>query len=69
MGPLDRITDRCLGYLGLFLIGAISWAADRLGPANRLPGVPTRVVHRTLAPARAAARPGSSIPRTLRAGG
>jgi hypothetical protein len=68
MGCLDQITDRSLGYLGLFLIGAISWAADRLGSANLpVPGVPTRVVHRSPAPARAA-RPDPSVPTTLRAG-
>jgi hypothetical protein len=69
MGPLDRIADRSLGYLGLFLIGAISWAADRLGSQNRpVPGVPTRVVRRTPGLARPA-RPGSSVPTTLRTGG
>jgi hypothetical protein len=52
MGPLDRIADRSLGYLGLFLIGAISWMADRMGPVTRPePGVPTRMVRRTPAPA------------------
>ena len=29
---VDGVTDRCLGYLGPFLIGAISWVADRMGP-------------------------------------
>jgi hypothetical protein len=44
MNPLSRITDRALGHLGLFLIGAISWTADRLGASGLQPGIPTRVV-------------------------
>jgi hypothetical protein len=32
MGTVEKVVDRCLGYFGLFLIGAISWAADRMGP-------------------------------------
>jgi hypothetical protein len=44
MKTLSSITDRALGYLGLFLIGAISWTADRLGASGLQPGVPTRVV-------------------------
>ena len=31
MGTVEKVIDRCLGYFGLFLIGAISWAADRMG--------------------------------------
>lgn len=26
-----RLTDRCAGYLGLFLIGLIGWGCDRFG--------------------------------------
>ena len=33
MGIVNGVADRCLGYLGLFLIGAISWMADRIAPA------------------------------------
>jgi len=33
MGTVERVVDRCMGYFGLFLIGAISWVADRMGPA------------------------------------
>ena len=44
MKALSRIPDRALGYLGLLLIGAISWAADRLSPSKREPGIPTRAV-------------------------
>jgi hypothetical protein len=44
MKALSRITDRALGHLGLFLIGAISWAADRLSTSGSEPGIPTRVV-------------------------
>jgi hypothetical protein len=44
MKPLSRITDRALGYLGLFLIGSISWTANRLGTSALQPGNPTRVV-------------------------
>jgi hypothetical protein len=32
MGTIERVADRCMGYLGLFLIGAIGWMADRMGP-------------------------------------
>ena len=32
MGILDRVVERGMGYLGLFLIGVISWVADRTGP-------------------------------------
>jgi hypothetical protein len=44
MKAIGRITDRALGHLGLFLIGAISWTADRLNASGPEPGVPTRVV-------------------------
>ena len=44
MKALNRIADRTLGHLGLFLIGAISWTADRLGASALQPGNPTRVV-------------------------
>ena len=32
MGTVEKAVDRCMGYLGLFLIGAISWVADRMAP-------------------------------------
>ena len=44
MKALSRITDRALGHLGLFLIGAISWTADRLTTSGSESGIPTRVV-------------------------
>ena len=44
MKALSRITDRALGHLGLFLIGAISWTADRLSTSGSGSGIPTRVV-------------------------
>ena len=31
MKTRDEHIDRVLGYLGLFIIGALGWAADRLG--------------------------------------
>ena len=34
MKALSKITDRALGHLGLFLIGAISWTADRLSTSG-----------------------------------
>jgi hypothetical protein len=70
MGPLDTIADRCMGHLGLFLIGAISCTADRLRPGIRPePGVPTRIVPRRNPTPERAARPGASLPTTQRAGG
>jgi hypothetical protein len=55
MERLERVADRFLGYLGLFLIGAISWVAERMGPAPQpAPGRARRVSpHQT--PRRAAA--------------
>jgi hypothetical protein len=35
MGTVGRIADRTLGYLGLFLIGAVSWVAEHAGAAGR----------------------------------
>ena len=35
------IRDRGLGYLGLFLIGSLSWIADHLGP-GRVPAPDSR---------------------------
>ena len=51
------ITERGLGYVGLFLIGALSWAADRLGPADPSTRVP-----------RSARRPGAAAPRAFHHG-
>jgi hypothetical protein len=62
----SRITDRTLGYLGLFLIGAISWTADRLGTSGRQPGVPTRVVPLRSARPNTAGRTGVTGPTTPR---
>ena len=31
MKTRDENIDRVLGYLGLFIIGALGWACDRLG--------------------------------------
>jgi len=61
METVARITDRTLGYLGLFLIGAISWVADHMGEARNaaptggtrrpsrpgVPGRPLATAHRT----------------------
>lgn len=66
MGAFDGIAGRCLGYLGLFLIGAISWAGDHLGPA---PGVPIRMVSRRRARPDTALRPGASVAGTQRTKG
>jgi hypothetical protein len=47
MRTMATVGDRLMGYLGLFLIGAISWVADRTGPsrlpARPAPGVPSRI--------------------------
>ena len=69
MGTFERIVDTGLGYLGLFLIGAVSWTADRLPLAGRPePGVPTRMVsHPRVTPGRGI-RPVSQA-TTPRAGG
>ena len=42
MKTLSRITDCALGHLGLFLIGAISWTADRLSTSGSGSEAPTR---------------------------
>jgi hypothetical protein len=56
MERLERVADRCLGYLGLFLIGAISWVAERMGPAPQpAPGARARRVSPHQTPRRAAA--------------
>ena len=35
--------DRILGYLGLFVIGALGWVSDRLGPSRTVwPALPPR---------------------------
>jgi hypothetical protein len=44
MKALSKITDRALGHLGLFLIGAISWTADRLSMSGSESEIPTPVV-------------------------
>jgi hypothetical protein len=52
MDSVDRIADRTLGYLGLFLIGAISWVADHVGTASHpVPIAGARVAPRSKAPA------------------
>jgi hypothetical protein len=33
MRTVERMADRCLGHLGLFLIGVMGWVADRMEPA------------------------------------
>jgi hypothetical protein len=58
MRPIDRITDRALGYLGLLLIGAISWTADRLSAGAVEPRVPAGQAVR-----RPASRAGAGRPR------
>jgi hypothetical protein len=67
MKALSRITDRTLGYLGLFLIGAISWTADRLSPSGAEPGIPTRVVPLRSARPAGAGRTGVTPATTPRA--
>jgi hypothetical protein len=32
MKRVEQVSDRFMGYLGLFLIGALSWAADHMAP-------------------------------------
>jgi hypothetical protein len=44
MKALSRITNCALGHLGLFLIGAISWTADRLSTSGPEAKIPARVV-------------------------
>jgi hypothetical protein len=52
METVARITDRTLGYLGLFLIGAISWVADHVGEAREpAPSVGARRPSRPRVPA------------------
>jgi hypothetical protein len=34
MKRVEQISDRFMGYAGLFLIGALSWAADHMGPTR-----------------------------------
>jgi hypothetical protein len=45
MRTMETVSERFMGYLGLFLIGAISWVADRMGPP-RLPARPAPVPSR-----------------------
>jgi hypothetical protein len=66
MKTLSRITDRALGHLGLFLIGAISWTADRLGTSAPEPGIPFRVVPLRSARPKAAGRTGGTSATTPR---
>lgn len=70
MGAIERIADRSLGYAGLFLIGAMSWVADRLGPARRpAPRVPSRMVELRSATRGRTGRPGVSLATTHHPGG
>jgi len=58
------LTERGLGYLGLVLIGALSWAADHAAPSDRrAPTARPRV-----APPRPF-RPGVSVPVIQRTNG
>ena len=34
MSNWERSVERCMGYLGLFMIGSMAWLADRLGWAS-----------------------------------
>jgi hypothetical protein len=47
MGTSVKRVDRVLGYLGLLLIGALGWVADRLpaGPAAPQAATHSRPVH------------------------
>jgi hypothetical protein len=67
MKTLSRITDRALGHLGLFLIGAISWTADRLSTSGPEPGFRTRVVPLRSARPSGAGRTGVTAATTPRA--
>lgn len=70
MGSFAKVVDVGLGYLGLLLIGAISWTADRWPSAGRpQPGVPTRVVSHSQGATGRAMRPGISPATTPRSGG
>ena len=60
MDTVDRIADRTLGYVGLFLIGAISWVADHVGTASR----PAPTAGACMAP-RSSAPGGIPRPRSL----
>src|SRR5262245_4314917 len=63
MTAWERRMDRGLGYLGLFLIGSISWLADNMTLGRRPVGSkrrlvrPTAVASQTQASARAASAP------------
>ena len=70
MGTVERIADRGLGYLGLFLIGAMSWVADHLAPAPRpAPRAPARTVALQGATRGRADRPGVALATTQHTGG
>jgi hypothetical protein len=50
MKRVEQISERFMGYLGLFLIGALSWAADHMGPERHpVSGASARVVTRRAA--------------------
>jgi hypothetical protein len=55
MNTRDERIDRMLGYLGLFIIGALGWASDRLGELRgALPAAaPRRRTPRTIERAKA----------------
>ena len=59
MTKWERQVDAGLGYLGLFLIGSISWLADRIG---RAPVTLTADRVRSTRPITAAGKNGSARP-------
>jgi len=67
MGTVNRIADRTLGYLGLFLIGAVSWVADHTWVARPMPAVGARPASRPDAPA--GVPPQRSLASARRTGG
>ena len=61
MTKWERRVDAGLGYLGMFLIGSISWLADHIG---RAPVTPTADRMRSPRPITAAGKSGSARPRS-----
>jgi hypothetical protein len=70
MATVERIADRGLGYLGLFLIGAMSWVADHLCSAHGpVPRVPSPMVALQSNTRDRAGRPGVRLAATHHTGG
>lgn len=70
MATAATIADRTLGYVGLFLIGSISWAVDHPDATQRpAQTVRARVVSRPRVAPDQALRPGVSVPVIQRTNG